>query len=693
MNITTDFKPAIELHGRSGPTNLRAGSAALTQCAQQIAALEEHLDLLEQVADEGALRSIKRLRARLDEFEPTVTILGQVKSGKTTLINALAGWSDLLPSDVNPLTSVVTSLHLTPGRAKRDFGAVFRFMTEEEWASLLSKGGRMGELAGRAGAETELERLRQQVEAMQAKSKARLGRNFELLMGQEHRYEYFDKNLLERYICLGDDFGLDDGDTSREQGRFADITRTAELHLNCPTLPLPMCLRDTPGVNDTFMVREQITLQALRSSRLCVVVLSAGQALTSVDMGLIRLISNLKSRDVIFFVNRIDELRDPATEVPEIEQSIRATLKAHDSPTDVSIVFGSAEWGNRALSGDIENMGKAGSAALLNWAKAQLTTCDAEQSPADMVWNLSGIPQLLSAISDRVTKLVAEPFIADIASSAITIATTQQAAERIVRVQGFENHALLPVDEIQRRFNRIERENTQRLERDLTGHVDDFNLQADRAHGKFVDRATQALVQHLLEKGEKVVWEYDPSGLRVLLRSAYSRLAMRTRSVAAKHYQNAIQDIAELLYAGFGDSVEGIRIAIPEVPKAPPPVALGQTIALDFDNGWWVNWWRRRRGYDAFAEQFRSLINTETETFITHVKSEQVTEVRDAIRQRLSAEIEHYRNLVSDLLSRKTPDVASAGLLGQERDRRAALMEQVVNALEPMAQQSQKEAS
>ncbi len=71
---------------------------------------------------------------------------------------------------------------------------------------------------------------------------------------------------------------------------------------------MPLCIRDTPGVNDTFMIREQITIRAIRESRLCVVVLAAHQALSSVDLALIRMIANVKSREVIIVVNRIDEI-------------------------------------------------------------------------------------------------------------------------------------------------------------------------------------------------------------------------------------------------------------------------------------------------------------------------------------------------------------------------------------------------
>ena len=106
---------------------------AMSDFASRANLLDETLEQLAELTDKGAARSVARLKVQLDGFEPAVTVLGQVKSGKTSLINAMAGWADLLPSDVNPWTSVVTSLHLAPGREKKETGAKFKFMTEDEW--------------------------------------------------------------------------------------------------------------------------------------------------------------------------------------------------------------------------------------------------------------------------------------------------------------------------------------------------------------------------------------------------------------------------------------------------------------------------------------------------------------------------------------------------------------------------------
>ena len=58
-------------------------------------------------------------------------------------------------------------------------------------------------MAGRAGAESELQKIQTQITEMRHRAETRLGRKFELLMGQSHDYGYFDKNLIERYSLPG----------------------------------------------------------------------------------------------------------------------------------------------------------------------------------------------------------------------------------------------------------------------------------------------------------------------------------------------------------------------------------------------------------------------------------------------------------------------------------------------------------
>ncbi len=674
---------------------LKAGLEPLADFAERSKKLDASLRVLKTVAGEAAAQALTRLSQEIAAFEPAVTILGQVKSGKTTLVNALAGWSDLLPADVNPWTSVVTSLHLTPGRSRAEIGARFQLMKEDEWDRLLTKGGRLGELAQRADSDGEMDKIRQLIEVMREKSRQRLGKKFELLLGQEHEYGYFDRNLLERYICLGDDFLADsDGTEAAKQGWFADITRSADLYLRCQSIPYPMCLRDTPGVNDTFLMREQVTIAAVRDSRVCVVVLSAHQALTSTDMGLIRLISNLKSRDVIIFVNRIDELRDPANQVPEIEASIRETLARHQGPVDAQIIFGSAYWANKVLADEIDDLPAQSAAALVNWTKAASCGEGIVDGSAEMVWHLSGMPKLNRAIAEHVVASLGAAHLNKIASSAVTIAGSLQAANTVrVTGQGGARAGGETLDKagVIREFEVLAQTNMTALSEALSAATLSYQDRASRAHASFLERATHSLVRHLEDRGEKEVWEYDPNGLRILLKSAYSVYVSRATAAANAYYKVALEDVAELLYNTFGEAVEGIELAPPVAPEAPAPVALAQTIILDFNDGWWRSWWRRTRGFAAFSDRFYKMIAAETEGFIAQFKTVPPRDFTARLESILREFLDQSREVACEIgFSDGGRDELKGSILGVDEQYRRSVIDGAIGELRDQVRVTQK---
>lgn len=648
MNVEVRNTKTAELRKVTSSDPFGAGLHKLRAFAEDFAELRLTLDTLEALGGNSISKSIARMRREMDAFEPTITVLGQVKAGKTALVNAMAGQSDMLPSDVNPWTSVVTSLHLKPGEERSENGAKFRFMTDAEWGRLLSKGGRIGELASRAGAESELQKISEQIELVRERARRRLGKKFEMLIGQEHEYGYFDKNLLEKYICLGDAFEPQgEAENDAEQGRFAEILRSADLYLNSVILPCSLCLRDTPGVNDTFMMREQITVQAIRDSRLCIVVLSANQALTTVDMGLIRLIANLKSRNIVIFVNRIDELSMPAQQVPEIQASIEKTLDQHNVPEGIEVIFGSALWANTALAGDIENIPKASQKALLEWAEHEMTSRSGN-SGVEMVWELSGVPALFSALSERIDNDLGRPFLNNLASAAITVTTTRQAAGK-VSVERDQKAHLSPKAALDS-LEKLSKRHITALKGELASVVEEFKGRTDRAHAQFIERATQSLVTHLEQFGPKAGWKYEPAGLRILMRSAYTVFGKGVQKATENRFAAALSDVAEIYASAFGNLAEGVQLAVPDAPLAPPPVAIGQTIALDFNDGWWMSWWQRMRGYDAFAGKFRQLITDETQDFMTQLQTVQTDEFCHQVISCLAEFFEHQGECLAEIL-------------------------------------------
>ncbi|WP_172293213.1 dynamin family protein [Pseudoruegeria sp. HB172150] len=651
------------------------GFANLVPLTEKFQEVHGALDHLARIGDRPTEQTARKLQNKLAVTEPSVTMIGQVKAGKTSLVNAMVGWPDLLPADVNPWTSVVTSLHISPKPVKQDTQARFQFFNRDEWDKLVLNGGRMGELAGRAGADSEVEKVRQQIAEMQEKSRRRLGRKFELLLGQTHDYGYFDGPLIERYVCLGDDFE-DQTETSKTQGRFADITKSAEVFMHRPDVPMPLCIRDTPGVNDTFMVREQITIRAIRDSRTCVVVLSAHQALSSVDMALIRLIANVKSRDVIIFVNRIDELSDPGRQIPEIEESIRKTLADHQGPLDAEIIFGSAYWANEALHG-ITEIETDSAAALANWAWANAESAPADEDEQTRLWRLSGVPALYAALSDRIADGHGKEVLDTVAKSARNLASGIRVSNNIVSMRRQDgNGPKLDRQKLADGLQRIQAVGRKVIEQEFDKLIEDFNGRVDRAHHNFLRRATAALIDHLERFGETTVWKYEPTGLRVLLRSAYQSYSKKAQDATNKILRATAADITKVYRKAHLVNDPAFAIEAPHAPRVPPPVLLGQTIALDMQANWWSRWWRRQRGYQAFAEEFFGLIQAETEPITYGLKQDHALSVRNDALSAFMGFLKEQIAILTNLAEQDNmtdDELAAAFGVDNPRDRQSAL--------------------
>lgn len=649
MNMDVSESRQIDKSAAPNAALLARGLDGLDNFLENSAELEHTLDNLIDVADEETAAQAGSLKAKLRALEPSVTMIGQIKAGKTSLVNAMMGSPDLLPADVNPWTTVVTSLHINADRTTEDTRASFEFFDHEEWDRLLDNGGRIGELASRAGADDELEKVKAQIGEMREKTRNRLGKKFEMLLGQKHDYGYFDDDLIQRYVCLGDDIDVDDGlpDT---QGRFADITKSANLYLDRPELPIGLCIRDTPGVNDTFMMREQITISAIRDSRICVVVLSAHQALTSMDMALIRLISNVQSREVIIFVNRIDELSDPGNQIPEIRESIVATLKKANAPADIDIIFGSAYWANHALSGTLNDLAEDSAQAMFSWAETALQDSDAPETPEATAWELSGLPELYRALSERIVEGPGGELIDNITNGALNLVNGMRASDQMVSLKMGDADVTPPDREaLIAELARVETNALKSLDDQMAALVVDFEQRLDRSHHRFLDRATDSLITHLEANGESAVWHYNPMGLRVLLRSNYLVFGKQATALAKKIYDHSATEFTSVYTKIFSVSVDGFQIEAPNAPNVPPPVALGQTIALDLSGSWWKKWWQRRRGYKTYAEHFYKLIEAETDPIVNDLKVTQVDTIKDAARTELTEFIAVQRRALMNM--------------------------------------------
>ncbi|WP_208350521.1 dynamin family protein [Pseudaestuariivita rosea] len=645
--------------GECIPANRRLLPLGLNSLGPLNYAFEETGNAVQKLAEVCDKRTSARamaLKKKLDDFEPSVTLVGQVKAGKTALTNVLVGSPGLLPSDVNPWTSVVTTLHINPKHEGAQTKALFEFFDKDEWDKLVLTGGRLGELAERAGADDEMQEIQRQIAEMQEKTRSRLGNDFETLMGQQHRYDYYDSELVERYVCLGED-PVTGAPVEGTRGHYADVTKSAELFVDLPEFPGTLCLRDTPGVNDTFMVREQITIRSVRDSEICVVVLSAHQALTTMDMALIRLISNLEKRQVILFVNRIDELPDPATQVPEIENSIRATLKGYNAPHDCSIIFGSAKWAEAALTDSIGSLSDESRNSLIEWAQA------AEDFAVDDVeahtWYLSGIPALMDSVYARVREGSGQRTLEKVRKRALNLANQARAATSTGSRMRLNLSGDINVDVklLKGSLKALIQTYDSKMAAVLKDLQDGLSSRLEKAEASFVKRATDALISHLQKNGEHGSWQYKPDGLRLLLRAGYLNFSNAASKNAAALYAQSAKDIERIYMEVFGVDLDGFHIEPPIPPRVPPPVVLGKTIALDLQSTWWRKWWQKRKGFEAFATDYARLIHSESGAIIQELQETQVKEVL----QKISSTLDEFLQEQSEMLLKlaENPELGS----------------------------------
>ncbi|HSF93252.1 MAG TPA: hypothetical protein VLA51_13760, partial [Paracoccaceae bacterium] len=362
-----------------------------------------------------------------------------------------------------------------------------------------------------------------------------------------------------------------------------------------------------------------------------------------------------------------------------------ATLERHKGPSDPQILFGSAMWATCALRTRLDELPTQSAKALFNWADApQNKTLSSEDSDL-LAWELSGLPALLTAIGDRITTGVGEATFRRIAESGANLGSGLLAA--------YEMQSALNETPKQPRLdpsNAVEE-----LQRELADHqmamkarmdeiVKGFGKRVERAQTSFLDRATSALLNHLEKYGEAAPWTYDPAGLRVLLSSAHKVLVANSGKTFEDTAQSAAQTVATKYQRTFGLEADTIQIKIPAPPRVPPPVLLGQTIALDLNSAWWKRWWSQRRGYKTFTANYLALIRSETEPFVDELRVTIANEIRDSfcatLNGFLAEQNDVFQTLAQKMLS--NPDDAIKAIPAGVQENRRALLDEALEILD-----------
>jgi hypothetical protein len=666
--------------GFEGPSQLLGGDAQRVQafdfnadnppCEEPIGAPLERARLrlssllgdLDGVLGEHAAPLLHEARRQIEERACRIAVIGQIKAGKTTFINTLMRKPGLLPTDINPWTAVVSALHFRASSTPPEHAAVFQLFSVDEWKQIAKGGGRLRELTERLVPGFQPDLLRAQLEVMRGRSERRLGAKFEQLLGKSHRFKEITPEMLTDYISAGDP-NLEGSPDARRN--YSDITRSADLYFNESPFAFPITLIDTPGTNDPFLVRDEITRRSLENPDIYIFVLSALQPLSAADIAMMRLLNGLHKDRIIVFINRVDQLANPALDATVVRRSVKKRLRLEFPALHIPVIIGSA-W-----LGGMDTQPKSGSAdaapiplptravgvgasfeALSGCGRPVLSTGMAEVADAitRMMCN-STIAVLLQQITNCLLELVRSDQ-ASVGSQLQQMqalfeaerseanALQKKVAEEQKSLAVFEEraHALrASFTEIQTHFDRTIEAGQSMMRSELRAIVRDFAQTS-------ADRLAAAIESGVSTKS----WRCDVTPLRTELEAAY----LTSFEDLANDVVRVEQFIYPHLQVIVSNLLPGYRGTVLDAPEAPVAdslslAPLSDKVTMDLDTPWWTHWFRSRRSAQEHSNQLRVLIEGDFLPIVEQL----VGDAMERLHERVGFTMQRANAIASGLLS------------------------------------------
>ncbi len=203
--------------------------------------------------------SLEEIKEKLEKDTLTIGVIGQMKCGKSTFLNAFVFQDDILPAATTPMTAALSII--TYGEKER---VVAEFYTQDEWAEQQLQASKDENAVSNTLEQSKIKAAKELV------SKAsKLGSSLQSYLGktQEDSFE----NLIE-YV------GAD--------GKYVSITKSVKIYYPKDYLK-GVEVVDTPGFNDPIVSREERTKEFLKKADVVVMMLYAGRPFDATDRDII----------------------------------------------------------------------------------------------------------------------------------------------------------------------------------------------------------------------------------------------------------------------------------------------------------------------------------------------------------------------------------------------------------------------
>jgi len=621
------------LEPRTGPAGAQEGlGARLMKSGRELLKCGQTLSTLVEPAGQTLIREAT---SSLGSQTFRVVVVGQIKSGKSSFINALVRQPFLLPADVTPWTTAITNLHFAK-KSPGNYSAAFHFFSEDEWRDLAEGGGPIRELTQRLDPDFDEASLSEHVQALKRRAGERLGSEFEALLGGNHYFEGVNRELLLHYVCSGDYSG--DAETPAF-GKYAEITRTADLYLDTGPFAFPVTVTDTPGTNDPFLIRDEITRRSLKSADLFIVVLSARQPLSDSDLALMRLMHGLNKNRIVAFVNRIDDFSDVSYDLAEVLIYVEKKLQAEFPGSSIPVIAGSAAWANFALMPEPDVYGHILERRSFDYLTELGLVQEEDRSPSAIadparrmrlcrgLLTASGLPAMYLAIADRmgasqaarsqlqIARCFREMAQASASSLRYEMEGLQDSRTATKRKQDeleeIEKRTVL-LNEVAANVERSAKNIEHQLLRIIDEEMDALRHALRTAVDEHAASERQVLVETLQRGKAPRAWTHEGVELRRTLADVFT-----------KSFDRAVARVVDFQARLAPELHRLMGLVAPEMPNPAEPdtdaldiplpsvAALSRFVALDLDRSWWSGFWKKRAPAVSYGDQIEALIKSE----------------------------------------------------------------------------------
>ena len=217
----------------------------------------------------------KEIQEKLNNDVLTIGVIGQMKCGKSTFLNAFVFEDDVLPSATTPMTAALSVI--TYGEEKKIV-----------WAEQKMQAARsIDEVAGNTLEESKIKAAKELVE-----KSAKLGASLDCYLGKTQDDSF--ENLIE-YV------GAD--------GKYISITKSVTIYYPKDYLK-GVEIVDTPGFNDPIVSREERTKAFLKKADVVLLMLYAGRPFDATDRDILfKNVGQCGTGRVLIGINKYDILQ------------------------------------------------------------------------------------------------------------------------------------------------------------------------------------------------------------------------------------------------------------------------------------------------------------------------------------------------------------------------------------------------